>query len=180
MVEKKKHYCDRKLKIWATGTPLKSSKWTHVLRREKQFPRLNIIFGITSENSYSTIDSIVSSMNWGSLLYFFRQCLYNAMRVVLTWGLVTKISLLSHFSISERIGLEVLSRGFSISFRIQFCPFPPVFSGVYLILIVVKSAIKNHLLWKIISLECAMYVMTLMKMSCWVLPTRVICRKNVT
>ena len=178
MVEKK-HYCHRKLKIWATGTPLKSPKWTHVLRRGKQFPRLNIIFGITSENSYSTIDSIVSSMNCGSLWYFFRQCLYNAMRVVLTWGLVTKISLLSYFSISERIGLEVLSRGFSISFRIQFCSFPPVFSGVYLILIVVKSAIKNHLLWKI-SLECVMYVMTLMKMSCWVLPTRVICRKNVT
>ena len=166
MVEKK-HYCHRKLKIWATGTPLKSPKWTHVLRRGKQFPRLNIIFGITSENSYSTIDSIVSSMNCGSLWYFFRQYLYNAMRVVLTWGLVTKISLLSYFSISERIGLEVLSRGFSISFRIQFCSFPPVFSGVYLILIVVKSAIKNHLLWKI-SLECVMYVMTLMKMSCWV------------
>jgi hypothetical protein len=122
MVEKK-HYCDRKLEIWATGTPLKSPKWTHVLRRGKQFPRLNIIFGITSENSYSTIDSIVSSMNCGSLWYFFRQCLYNAMRVVLTWGLVTKISLLSYFSISERIGLEVLSRGFSISFLVWY-PWP--------------------------------------------------------
>lgn len=179
MVEKKTLLW-QKTEDLSNRDPTKKPKVNSCASEGKQFPRLNIIFGITSENSYSTIDSIVSSMNWGSLWYFFRQCLYNAMRVVLTWGLVTQISLLSHFSISERIGLEVLSRGFSISFRIQFCPFPPVFSGVYLILIVVKSAIKNHLLWKIISLECAMYVMTLMKMSCWVLPTRVICRKNVT